>query len=286
MFDNTSNEGEVISSVKKLVSKYPIFYFPIIVTLFTIIPTCLFLSYEIIHNLGLEFSKILIVLLAGMTIFFVIAIVFAVTNSITLEIFEQIEKGKKPSLRKALSDTFNLNVIKMIPLIFGWSLLWFFLFPIDFLLGIIGYHYLKSYRMMVYLTIPGIAWKNLSLKSASKDAFEVVKKNELDFSILTGLTLSIYATSVPLIIQTLLQRPDVYMFFPSWAWMAILGYALFVFCMISFVEQLIAADLYLWYLKWKKVCANSRETNFIEWSMWSVEKPSVLDGIPEFIRRK
>ncbi|MCD6549181.1 hypothetical protein J7K41_00500 [Candidatus Micrarchaeota archaeon] len=224
------------------------------------------------------------------------------SNTVLLELIQQMETGKKTSLIKALRETVTSDLIRVIPIALIWSFVWLIILilraltrkrrgtrhepslkdaaktlsgmnanPVSwFGLGLDMLE--KLVRMTVFTTLPAVTWENKGPVDAFKRGFEVIKRHPVQFLTSYSLTLLAVAfVSLPLVPIYLLDKQGVEL--PSAVWLGVLIYAGVVWTLEVYLEQMAVAVLYLWHLKWLKAGGKG--------PLSSVKKPDLFDDVYE-----
>ncbi len=318
MFEGIHNGWDMFKESFKVFARYPVMIFPLLLVWCVYAPVILYLRYGIKWKL----------LSDGEAIFILTAFIFgftfllAVSCSILLELIEQIETGKNPDLIKAVFDTMAFNLIKMIPIIIIWTIIWLILSIIEAILRRRKRSYddddesmtargaaetlaghsenfslssafidalKKGVRMIVFLILPGIAWENLSCYSAVKKGFTIFRQHLYEFT--AGFLLTEFAALIiftPPAVMFLLGsskkgRPPI-IEFPDFAWYLTIVYIAFAWSYTIYLEQMFVAELYLWHLKWEREYnAAQSELEYKPVSFYDVKRPSLLDDVSDLV---
>ena len=128
---NSIGEGwKLFKNSFSVLIKNPIFLVPIFISLIIFSGIILCLRYYFKFP-----SSFMIGLLELYIILFIIAYVICLMNLLMLEFIQQIEKGQKISLGKALGQLFSWDFFAVIPLAIIWALIWFITLIIEALLS-------------------------------------------------------------------------------------------------------------------------------------------------------
>ncbi len=278
--------------------KKPIFLLPILISWVVFAGVVLYLRYYFVFPpsflLGIGYFYILI---------FLITFVICLANIVMLELMQQIESREKISLFKALKEALVSDFFKVIPIAAIWAFIWVIILiiraltskkkggskgepsardaartlggaesgPFSWLkLGLNMFE--KLVRMVVFLTLPAVAWENKGSFSAFGQAFKIIKKHPLQF--ITTYTLTGFAAIVmalPLILIFWLDNAGVT--FSAAFWTIVIIYECFVWTLGIYLEQMSVGLLYLWHIKWTKKGGKGELSN--------VAKPDLLDQVYE-----
>lgn len=234
--------------------------------------------------------------------------------SILLELVQQVETAQKPNLAKAIEETLNKNLIKIVPLALIWATIWFILVVIEAFLRRkernredeytpenvartlsgadtaswwrISFDLLhKGIRMIVFLIMPAFAWENLSFYKSMKKGILVLRSHLMEFG--TRFTITYVAAAVlflPVAIAFMIRKYTGFVF-PDWFWLLVIIYIGFAWSYSMYLEQMFMADMYLWHMKWEEACKRAKKKGEeLPWGLWAVPKPSIIDEVPDLLR--
>ncbi|HOD39396.1 MAG TPA: hypothetical protein PKW98_01410 [Candidatus Wallbacteria bacterium] len=315
MFEGISNGWDMFKESIKVFMKYPVMIFPLLFVWCVYAPMILYMKY------GLKWEKFS----GGESILIVTAFIFAfafllaMSCSVLLELIQQIESGKSPDLLKAVFETLALNLVKMIPIVIVWTVLWVLLTIISALIrrkneeddsefnaenaaktlaGADGEFSFSSYfidalkkgvRMIVFLILPGIAWENRGCFDAVKKGLSVFRLHLYEFTsgfVLTELASFIIFFPVALMFalgSAKKGRPPIIVF-PEQAWYLAMVYIAFAWSYTIYLEQMFVAELYLWHIKWEREFDKLRASGDMRpFSFYDVKRPSLLDDTPDLV---
>jgi hypothetical protein len=220
-----------------------------------------------------------------------------------LEFMQQIESGEKISVSKAFIEAVGIDFVRIIPIAIIWSILWFIIVVIGGLtskkrgsgksepsprdaartlggaeggpfswLGLGLSMIEKLIRMVVFLSLPAIAWENKGPFSALGEALGVIKKHAVQFLTTYTLTgIAAFFMAIPLMIIFTLDESGVK--FSDLFWTIVILYEGIVWTLGIYLEQMSTGMLYLWHLKWVR--------NGSVGELSSVPRPDLLDDIYE-----
>jgi hypothetical protein len=245
-------------------------------------------------------------------IIFFFAFLLAISCSVLLELIQQLENGKRLSIFQALKDSFKQNIRKMLPLILAWTVIWFILIVIDSFLSrkesneekelsaknaaktLAGSQKFsfsrstlrgleKAVRMTIFLILPGIAWHNLGFKQSVKKGITVLKSNIAEFA--SGFVLTGLATAIIYFPPTLAVYMDLQMEveISDWLWLSVIIYIGFAWSYSIYLEQMFAAELYLWHHKYQKQVEKAKRENLPPPKLEDVKRPSLLDDTNDLL---
>lgn len=72
---------------------------------------------------------------------------------------------------------------------------------------------------------------------------------------------------------------------PEYAWVLTIMYIAFVWSYSVYLEQMFAAGLYLWHMKWERAVGNAQRDGTPIPSMRQIPQPSILDDVHELIEK-
>lgn len=312
MFEGVKNGAGLISASIKTFRQHPILGFPIFVVWLIYAPLIIYFKWHFNWDMYNHKAQFMILFL----IIYFLAFILSISCSVMLELLQQKETGKKFNLAKAILITFSYNLVPIMFLSLVWSFIWFILvviklfikdkssqaeeesaenvartlagnndsfgtFSIDLLL--------KGIRMVVFLIIPAFAWENKGIRQSFRRGFQILGERKAEF--LGGFTLSLaveFIIFLPAGIMFYLSNKG--MVFPDWSWFICIFYVGLAWSYSIYLEQMFAAELYLWQMTYEKEVAiwtnkkkESKEfkDEFPDFS--KIRRPSIIDNIPDLI---
>lgn len=298
---------QLLRDSEMIFRKRPIFIVPIIFVWFFFAAVTIYLTY---FN---DFSGINIYWMFFWIFLIIMIFAFLISFSalVVLEMIEQLEFGNEIDLYKALNEAIRKDLVKTIPITIIWTVVWFLLTIIESffrkddkkenkefnlentaktlaggdekfsLSGEIFRLIQKGLRMVIFLILPAIAWENYSTVQAIKRGIFITKSNFMNF--LSNLIVSDLAGILiflpPGIILYL--SSEIEMTFPSYVWVGVILYSAIAWSFYLYIEQMITALFYLWYMKWEKKTKEAILSDEAVPSIESIKKPSLLDEIYE-----
>jgi hypothetical protein len=214
---------------------------------------------------------------------------------VVLERVRQIEmdepRGLTDALRSALANT-----VRALPLVVVWSVLWLALNGLGMLLAgddegddrgggdrLVGWSVraaCDAMRMLLFCSLPALAWEvGGSPLGAVRRGMAVARSHNAEFGV--GLLLSELAgwiALLPLVILFMVDGELVEL--PEVAWLGAAALSLLLWTFVMLVQQLYAAELYMWYLLWEDASARSVASGAAPLAPDAVTRPSLLDGVP------
>lgn len=258
---------------------HPRFLVPLLGVWAVYAPTVLYMKYGVNWD-ALPTDQALLLNFGAVFLF---AFLLAFACSVLLELIQQLESGRKLSLFAAVGETLGSNLLKMLPIIIVWTIIWFVLLVIQAILSrkkrrggstesfsaenaaktLAGYGQFslsaaffralnKGIRMVVFLILPAIAWENLGFVRAIKKGLTVFRTHLSHFSagfVLTEM-IAIVLFLPPAILFWISGKFEVQ--FPSFVWVLVILYIGMVWSYSIYLEQMFTAELYLWNLKWER----------------------------------
>ncbi|MDY6789393.1 MAG: hypothetical protein SVV03_05540 [Candidatus Nanohaloarchaea archaeon] len=240
--------------------------------------------------------------LTAFVLLFLIALTISVSSLVMLEFIQQIESGKRISVRKALKQLFTRNLLKALPIVLIWTVIWFIILLLQsskeekgdpepsmedaartlggadsglFSWLDLGLDMLeKLVRMTVFLSLPGIAWEDKGPINSIKTAMNVIREHTLQFLsayTLTGLFSLLMA--IPLVVIFTMAQNTI---FSAFFWSLVILYEMFIWSFGMYIEQMSVGILYLWHLKWKEAGSTG--------NLSDVPRPELTDQVHEFER--
>lgn len=310
MFQGIKNGWNLIKESIKVFNNHPKFIVPLLITWVIYAPMILYLKYGLNWD-AYTTSQVLVIVFGVILIF---AFLLAFSCSMLLELIQQLETGEKMNLLKAFTNTVGQNVIKILPLVLVWAVIWFVLTVLQALLSkkrsnekesftaenatktLAGYQSFsisraffealkKGVRMVMFLILPAIAWENLGFWKATKKGIAVFKAHLSEF--VTGFVLTE-------VVALLIFLPPALLFYitgemkitlPDYVWVITIVYIAFAWSYSIYLEQMFTAELYLWNMKWEKEVTKAQAEGKPIPSMREIPRPSVLDEVHELVNK-
>ncbi len=300
----------MIKESVRVFRRHPKFLAPLLLTWVIYAPIVLYLEYSFNWDVYTTSQVFLIVL----GVVFVFAFLLSFSCSMLLELIQQLESDQRMSLSKAFGYTLRHNTIRILPIVFVWTIVWFILLVIQALLSknkkgetesftpenaaktLAGYGTFslsraffaalqKGVRMVVFLILPAIAWENLSFQQSIKKGVAVFRTNLSVF--VTGFVLTGLAAAIIFLPPTILFyiSDNLGVIFPSWVWVATTIYIAFGWSYSIYLEQFFTAELYLWNYKWEKEAAKAKEEGRLIPTLSQVARPTILDDVHELVSK-
>ena len=303
MFERIGNGFNILGKAIIFFFKNPKTIFPIVLAWLFITPIILYIQYNFSFS-NLSIGEVFIVVFI---IIFGVTLVTSLASLILLELLEQHETEGQMSLGKAFKDAFVIDMLRALPLIIAWSIIQFLLLIVEAMIeagksknrksrsrsksfsfestvrdsdgGSVFFDFIKKgLRMGVMLMFAGIAWEELSSKDAYRKGIRLYKTNMA--TMLTGV-------SIGMLIQFLIMIPvgimvylaDEGMQFSETAWMIAFFYGGFAWSLNIFVEQMFAAEIYLWNRTYEIELEKAKAKGEKLPTLKSTKMPSFIDDI-------
>lgn len=310
MFQGIKNGWDLIVGSIRVFNHHPKFLIPLLLTWIVYAPIVLYLKYWFNWDAYTTSQVFLIVF----GVIFVFAFLLSFSCSMLLELIQQLESGQKMSVTKAFEYALSHNTVRILPIVFVWTIVWFILLVIQALLSkgkkrekesfsaenaaktLAGYRSFslsraffealqKGVRMVVFLILPAIAWENLSFWQSIKKGLAVFRSNLSAFVtgfVLTGLAATIIFLP-PALLFYISDKLEVT--FPDWVWVITIIYIAFGWSYSIYLEQMFTAELYLWSYKWEKEVVKAQQEGRPIPTLNQVPRPSVLDDVHELVEK-
>ena len=310
MFKAINDGLHMIGHTFSVIGQYPVFILPLLGCWCIYAPLILYFKFSI----PWEQQSLTVSLLLVFAAIFVLSAALSFSALVVLAMIQHIETGKEPDLLRAIGDAMTKSLVRALPIIVVWAALWFFLavlsamfskrdgdsddnemnvenaartlagggfsiFSIKNLIRLLN----KALRMIVFLILPAIAWTNCGPIEATKRGFTALRKHLGQFA--TGFILSegvalIIGIPIGLLLYLKGDHP-----LPDIVWLGVIFYCAFGWSFVMYVEQMFAAELFLWHVKWERENKKLAEQNLPPVSLSEVERPSLLDNVYELLEK-
>jgi hypothetical protein len=136
--------------------------------------------------------------------------------------------------------------------------------------------------MMVFLMLPAITWEKMGPFSAVKKGLVVFRTNLSGFAKAYALSYvaAIFIFALPAAVFLITGKLEIEI--PTWLWVVLIVYIGFGTSYVIYLEQLFAAELYLWHMRWERAVSDSLGANKPLPDIAHISRPTVLDEIREF----
>lgn len=136
--------------------------------------------------------------------------------------------------------------------------------------------------MVVFLILPAIAWEGLWPVEATKKGLHILKAHLSVFA--SGFVLTQMAgIAVFIPISILITLAQVHIPVSDSIWYAAILYSGLAVTLVLFLEQMFAAQLYLWHLRWVKVAESAKASGQPLPKFRDVAEPVIFPGTPNFL---
>jgi len=307
MFQELGSSWLIVKDSIKVFWRHPKLMVPLLVAWLIFAPSVLYMQYGI-DWLELSTTARLGILLAFI---FYLALLIGLACSVLLEMIEQLESNRPLNLPRAVFNTFFHNTLKILPIIFAWTVVWFALTLLSALLSGRGreepgsfnasnaartlsgygkYSVVDSFalalhrglRMVVFLILPAIAWEQMGFWRAVKKGLVVLNAHLLGFG--TGFALTGFVALVIFSpVLAIFIADEIGITIANWIWLLVIAYTAFAWSYTLYLEQIFTAELYLWYLKWEQAAARAKKEGKAVPRRHEVPPPSLLDEVPELL---
>lgn len=310
MFEGIKNGAGLLSASYKTFRQYPILLFPIFVVWLIYAPLIIYFKWYFnwnLHNVKAQFMILFLII-------YFLAFILSISCSVMLELLQQKETGKKFNLTTAVQITFSSHLVPILLLSLVWSFVWFILvvikiftkkknsgseeenteniartlaggsdsfatFSIDLML--------KGIRMVAFLIIPAFAWENKGIRKSFSRGFEILGQRKAEF--LGGFTLSLAVEFIIFLPAGMMfYLSDKGMVFSDWSWFVCIFYVGFAWSYSIYLEQMFAAELFLWQMAYEKEVAiwSKKKSEYEEFKddypdFSKTRRPSIIDNIPD-----
>jgi len=306
MINGIDNAFDLFVSSFKIFWKYPVLIIPIFIVWMVYAPMLIYMKWHFPWD---HYN------LTGQLIFlylfiYIIALLLTFSCSILLELIQQYETGNKFNFWGALNESLTKNIAHIVILAILWSFIWFVLVFIQMILSkkksnsddktteniartLAGHNEYsfwsssiemikKGVRMAVFLIMPSSAWEDLGLRDSYKRGMQILRQRKTAF---------IAGFSISFIINFLLFFYPSMMFlmskngveFSEMSWYVCILYIGIAWSYSIYLEQMFAAELYLWQMKYEKEVAEAKRTGDKIPEFNDIKRPFVLDEIPDLI---
>ena len=302
---------QMVGRAVSIFKKYPVFLLPLIAC------WCIFAALILYIEFGATSSQVFAS--GGLTMVFILfcglASILATSSLVLLELIRDVELGKKPRLLRAVYRAIRHHFVPAIPIIIIWAAAWMFVTLLSAIFSrrrkdredredrdlsmenaartlaggtpIFSFRYLfkllnKAIRLFVFLILPGIVWLGCGPVSATKHGYSALMNHLRKFA--SGFILSeAVAILIGLPLMVFFQIVDGGGFeVPDIVWLGVIIYAAFGWSFATYVEQILAAELFLWHLKWDRENQRREALNLPPIRIDDLPRPDLLDDVNEF----
>lgn len=290
---------------------YPVFLLPLLAVWIAYAGGVLFLHYSfdwkaygVKADIGILFAFL-----------FLLSFLILMSFAAVLEMIRQVESGR-PSLVRAIAETFGRDVFSVIPLALIWAFIWLVLTLLEMALSsknkesdsdralsaqnaaetLADFHGFsfseafisalqKGVRMVMFLILPAIAWENMGFFKGTKKGLVVLRAHKALFASGFALTYAAAAVvfmpaAIVLAIGTGQHGHPPLVHFPDYVWIATIIYMGCAWSLTLYLEQMFMAQLYLWHMAWQKAAEQAAAAGQKAPSFDSVPQPELLAKTP------
>lgn len=296
-----------VTRAVKVLFVYPVFLVPLLISWLCAALVFIWVAYLYPWETWPQNYRLLI----GIAVALGMGLVITMACHVSLELIQQIEEGRPVSLFRATLHAMGPNLIHSLPIVFAWVTLWSVLTAIGLVLGgeeeegsdgsemrralmtvageSLSFSFSRAYlgalsktlRMTVFLILPSIAWERDGPFRGAQRGFTALRSHTREFA--TGIFSSEF-------VMLLLIIPAAILLSIAGEFDAVLPvdsaavgiiYFAFVWTFVVYVEQMFAAEFYLWHRRWEAARAQVSEEQRDVLRLDDVLRPSLLDQIPE-----
>ena len=311
MFKGIKTAKELIKQSLVLLGKRPSLLVPLLLCWALYAPIVLY--FQFFFNWSQYPTSLVLLIVFGIITIF--SLIIGISCLILLELIEQIESDENVSILNAFWSVIKSDLLRALPILLVWAFLWFIIQIIQVffrqrnskskdkefsaqnaartlagidqgwsLSGAFFEALKKGLRMIVFLILPAIAWEELLPISATKKGLSILRARISEFAV--GFVLSeAVAAFIFLPVGIIVSFVDEFeIVLSSEIWFVIIIYCAFAWSFSLYIEQMFAAELYLWHLKWVEAI-NVAKKNKESLPIFShIRPPSILDDIPELVK--
>lgn len=242
-------------------------------------------------------------------------LVITTASHVSLELIEQVEEGRPISFWRASLSALGPNLFRSLPIVFVWATLWSFLIAINLVLGedddggsdgasmlramrtvagdLRSFSLSRAYfqalnktlRMTIFLILPCIAWEGRGPIRAAQKGLAALRLHAHQFAVgvfSSELLLGLLILPAMILFSFAREFESNLSIAPT---AAATAYITFAWTFVVYVEQMFAAELYLWHLRWASAREQANEGQDRSPGLDDVLRPSLLDNIPELADR-
>lgn len=310
MFKGINNGFQLINASIQIFKKHPILIAPIFIV--WVVYAVLLIYYK--WHFPWENYNTTGQLIFAYLFFLAISFLLTFSSSVLLELIQQKETGQEFNFNNALGETFDKNLAHIIALSIVWSIIWFLLVLLKIILrnkdnnsdeknaenvaktlaGVETFSWitlsidliLKGIRMVVFLILPAVAWENYGIRNSINRGFQVLSERRSEFA--TGFTLSLgteFILFLPPSIMFYLSAKEI-VAFNDLAWYFCIIYIGFAWSFVIYLEQMFAAELYLWQMQYENDCNQAQKEGKLQPKFSDVVRPSIIDEVPDILLLK
>ena len=303
-FKSINKSFEIIVEGIKVLIKRPYLLLPI----FLVWVLYASITIYFVYYFNWEQLSVQQAILLSFILIFVFCFIFSLSSFILLEFIEQIETGQKISLLKALYETFVKDIPRALPIMFIWAILWFIITILQILfskrrrgsrgapssqnfaktlggygkssLGELTLDSIKSgMRLVVFFIYPAIAWEDESPLAAVEKGISTIQSNMKEF--VSGfIQIEILIALIGIPVGIIFELSDNGVVISESVWWATIVYCGLVTSFYFYIQQMFAAILYMWNMRWIEAAKKAEAENN---PIIDAKKPDLLDDIPDLL---
>ena len=299
MFSGIKNGMSLFGAVIRAAVRFPALILPLILVWSLYAPMVVYLYFY--------FDWEAVTALQGFAVMFgfifAVSLLLSASCFILLEQIRRIETGQSIGLLSSVGAALR-NVWRALSITLAWAIIWFLITVIEMIVrrkdsggdqeatpeniartlggggtfSISGAFFdalKKGVRMIAFLIFPAVAWENH--KKPIRRGLAVARSHKTEFA--TGFVLTEMAAAIvfipPAIVFMVADNTDVVI--SDDVWFAMIIYCGFAWSFSLLLEQLFTAELYLWDLKWREVCAAAEKQGQLPPKLNDVPRPSIMD---------
>jgi len=312
MFDSVKTGRDLIKQSFLVFRKYPKFIIPLIICWCFIALIILYAKFIFPWGDYRWYAQLSFAFL----VIFALSTIIGFSCLVLLQLIKQVETGREPNLGLAFSCAFYDDLIQAMPILLIWAVCWFILSVIQVLFTrkrdnenekftaenaakviagmdykwTLGNAFIESIkngiRMIVFLILPAIAWEDKDPMDAIHSGFRVLRGQLKIFAsgfVLTGMASATVFLPVALLLY-ISEKGKITL--PDEVWFGVILYSMLAWSFTFFIEQMYAAELYLWHMNWKKECDKAYKHNKPIPAFEEIKQPSIIDDVPDLIQTK
>ncbi len=310
MFAHVTNEFELIKSSTRELARFPRMWVPMLLTWLIYAAISVYLRWGYDWDRSSVRDGCLVVTGAIL----LLALVFSWAAFVQLEMMRQVETDRTMSLWRAFPVAAR-NLSVALPIVVIWAFIWFGLSLLESLLrkvrkvasdeqemsprriaetvtgfeefsltGAFFHALRKGVRMLAFMIYPAIAWEDHGPLRSIKRGVGIARTRWKHFALGFLMTEAV-ATLVFLPLGLLFGMTSrMELELPSYVWFAAILYGSIAWSYVMFLEQMYAAQLYLWHLMWESEVRKAEERGEPPpKSLRHIRRPTMLDDIPELL---
>ena len=283
--------------------RHPVLILPILITWILYAAIIIYFEYyfdfKVLTSLSQHFA-----LSFGIIITY--CFILSIGSFMMLELVQQLETGKKINLVAALNETICKDLIKALPIMLVWGIIWFILELLtpkrkrrndapsaesfartlsgsqEFSLISLLIDLIKSgVRLIVFLIYPAIAWEDEGPINAVKKGFRTIKQNPVEFTsgfIQIEFIMSIIVFPVGIFLG-ITDANNVTL--SKEIWILVIIYIALTTSFYLYLQQMFTAILYMWNMNWERAYVAAKMSHKEPPTLYDIKKPDLMDDIAD-----